>query len=200
MILATVFTKLLFMLHAYVCSVFYSLTSSSFCFHEHSSGFTSQEHRNSQAPCSRICTSFSTASRSLSAGSVTRKQASLQTDHAVLHVHKKLPILICATQMRPHFGVRKRHLVLSISDRYLECRCAACALQLSCDHRGWREHPGDEHTWLTSHWAWVPTCEAGLLGQKADSPDETSWPSLRAADLLGPPDLSICEKHCGVAN
>ena len=121
------------------------------------------------------------------------------TDGAVWHSQKNSATLISATEIRPRFRVRKRHPVVNIPDRYLECRCAACALRLWCDHRGWREHPGHEHTWRTSHWAWAPTCEAGLLRQKADSPDETSWPSLRAADLLGPPALSICEKLCGVA-
>ena len=119
--------------------------------------------------------------------------------HAVLYLQKTSRIVTSAIEIRPHFGDRKRPLLWSMSDRYLECRCAACALRLSCDHRGWREHPRHERTWRTSHWARVPTCEAGLLRQEADSPDETSWPSLRAGDLLGPPDPSICEKHCCIA-
>ena len=127
------------------------------------------------------------------------KRNELQTDGVVWHSQKNSATLISATQIRPRFRVRKRHPFVNISDRYVECRCAACALRLSCDNRGWRKHPGHEHTRWTSCWAWVPTWEARLLRQKADSPDETSWPCLRVADLLGPPDLSICEKQCRVS-
>ena len=72
--------------------------------------------------------------------------SALKAEDSVRKHEKLTEITSKAARKRARFGIRKRTLFFSISDRYVECRCAACALQLSYDHGGWCLHLGHEHT------------------------------------------------------